>query len=259
LSNNRCPFTGPTAEELALRAGPVVYQGWIHSREPTLRALWHRRWAVARQGRLDLYENETMAKIVSTVPLQQCRVEKLVVQDSRLQDGCDFEHGIRVVLGKGLGFGKEKLLATTSEGEQNGWGGALMSCRQGVLEVAAPATAPQVSAGSEAVDKKEHVNETGAGRQFGENLGKVLPIPPGPRLSGSKKSGFVHHGRCLSMQSACDALSAWSRWHEGGLVRRASRRASCTVWAPYRKSTVCGGWNESHPMRSCSIDESLVL
>ena len=113
----------PTAEELALRAGPVVYQGWLHSREPTLRALWHRRWAVARQGRLDLYENETMAKIVSTVPLQQCRVEKLVVQDSRLQDGCDFEHGIRVVLGKGLGFGKEKLLATTSEGEQNGWGG----------------------------------------------------------------------------------------------------------------------------------------
>ena len=249
----------PEGSATAPPRGAVVYQGWIHSREPTLRALWHRRWAVARQGRLDLYENETMAKIVSTVPLQQCRVEKLVVQDSRLQDGCDFEHGIRVVLGKGLGFGKEKLLATTSEGEQNGWGGALMSCRQGVLEVAAPATAPQVSACSEAVDKKEHVNETGAGRQFGENLGKVLPIPPGPRLSGSKKSGFVHHGRCLSMQSACDALSAWSRWHEGGLVRRASRRASCTVWAPYRKSTVCGGWNESHPMRSCSIDESLVL
>ena len=143
MSNNRCPFTGPTAEELALRAGPVVYQGWLHSREPTLRALWHRRWAVARQGRLDLYENETMAKIVSTVPLQQCRVEKLVVRDSRLQDGCDFEHGIRVVLGKGLGFGKEKLLATTSEGEQNGWGGALMSCRQGVLEVAVQAAAPQ--------------------------------------------------------------------------------------------------------------------
>ena len=140
-----------TEEELALRAGPVVCQGWIHSREPTLRALWHRRWAVARQGRLDLYENETMAKIVSTVPLQQCRVEKLVVRDSRLQDGCDFEHGIRVVLGKGLGFGKEKLLATTSEGEQNAWGAGLMVCRHGVLEVAAPAaTLPAAAAPSQA-------------------------------------------------------------------------------------------------------------
>jgi len=70
-----------------------------------------------------------------------------VVRDSRLQDGCDFEHGIRVVLGKGLGFGKEKLLATTSEGEQNAWGAGLMACRQGVLEVAAPAaTLPAAAA-----------------------------------------------------------------------------------------------------------------
>ena len=171
MSNNRCPFTGPTAEELALRAGPVVYQGWLHSREPTLRALWHRRWAVARQGRLDLYENETMAKIVSTVPLQQCRVEKLVVQDSRLQDGCDFEHGIRVVLGKGLGFGKEKLLATTSEGEQNGWGGALMSCRQGVLEVQAPD-----AEGLERIEKLRNVVHEARGQalsSFGARLASI--------------------------------------------------------------------------------------
>ena len=60
----------PEGSATAPPRGAVVYQGWIHSREPTLRALWHRRWAVARQGRLDLYENETMAKIVSTVPLQ---------------------------------------------------------------------------------------------------------------------------------------------------------------------------------------------
>ena len=158
----------PEGSATAPPRGAVVYQGWLHSREPTLRALWHRRWAVARQGRLDLYENETMAKIVSTVPLQQCRVEKLVVQDSRLQDGCDFEHGIRVVLGKGLGFGKEKLLATTSEGEQNGWGGALMSCRQGVLEVQAPD-----AEGLERIEKLRSVVEQEALARVG-GLGAML-------------------------------------------------------------------------------------
>jgi len=177
----------PTAEELALRAGPVVYQGWIHSREPTLRALWHRRWAVARQGRLDLYENETMAKIVSTVPLQQCRVEKLVVRDSRLQDGCDFEHGIRVVLGKGLGFGKEKLLATTSEGEQNGWGGALMSCRQGVLEVAVQAAAPQ---------GPEGIAPIAGGTRMGRSSSKVI------EWSRSTKGAVVTASRKLSPLTA---------------------------------------------------------
>ncbi|KAJ1468461.1 hypothetical protein T484DRAFT_1855133, partial [Baffinella frigidus] len=122
-------------EEVAAQAGPVVHQGWIHSRENVLRGLWHRRWAVARQGRLDLYESEDVTKVVQTVPLQECRVEKLQVRDGRLQEGCDFECGIRVVLGKGLGFGKEKLLAAASPEEQNAWGGALMACRQGVLQV----------------------------------------------------------------------------------------------------------------------------
>jgi len=39
-----------------------------------------------------------------------------------------------VVLGKGLGFGKEKLLAAASPEEQNAWGAALMGCRKGILQ-----------------------------------------------------------------------------------------------------------------------------
>ena len=78
------------------------------------------------------------------LPMQECRVEKMVVRDGRLQSGCDFECGIRVVLGKGLGFGKEKLLAAASPEEQNAWGGALMECRKGVLQVPYRRTMPRV-------------------------------------------------------------------------------------------------------------------
>ena len=73
--------------------------------------------------------------MVKILPMQECRVEKMVVRDGRLQAGCDFECGIRVVLGNGLGFGKEKLLAAASPEEQNAWGGALLACRKGVFQV----------------------------------------------------------------------------------------------------------------------------
>jgi len=47
-----------------------------HSKEPDIRKLWHKRWAVARTGRLDIYTDSDLHTHVLTVPLAQCRVEK---------------------------------------------------------------------------------------------------------------------------------------------------------------------------------------
>ena len=62
-------------------------------------------------------------------------MERFQARDATKQAGCDFDFGIRVVLGTGLGFGKEKLLAAASPEEQNAWGGAFLACRKGVLQV----------------------------------------------------------------------------------------------------------------------------
>ena len=59
-----------------------------------------------------------MAKLLTTVPLNQCRVEKMRVRDGRVQEGCDFEFGIRIVLSKGvlLGLRREGALAGGDDG-----------------------------------------------------------------------------------------------------------------------------------------------
>eukprot|EP00960_Hanusia_phi_P065379 766077-Hanusia_phi.AAC.1 len=108
-------------KDIQSAAPKAYYQGWLYSREPALLALWHKRWCVVRQGQLDLYEDDSMQKLVMSVPLSQCRIEKTRVLDGRLQQGCDFEYGIRVVLGKGILMelgAKERVLAAGSEEER---------------------------------------------------------------------------------------------------------------------------------------------
>ncbi|EKX43973.1 hypothetical protein GUITHDRAFT_110081 [Guillardia theta CCMP2712] len=180
---------------------PPVRQGWLYSREPALLALWHKRWCVVRQGQLDLYEDDSMQKLVMTVPLSQCRIEKTRVMDGRLQQGCDFEYGIRVVLGKGILMelgAQERLLAAGSEEEREGWGAALMSCRQGALEVGGrPEASGQRAAGR---------NETGEGlggrlAKWGVAIGKgvesVLSADPQDTIKKVKEEAGKHVGGVL--------------------------------------------------------------
>jgi len=53
-------------------------------------------------------------KLLFSLPLLQCRIEKSQFQDGLEQKGCDFEFGIRVLAGAGFGR-QERLLAVAAE------------------------------------------------------------------------------------------------------------------------------------------------
>lgn len=61
--------------------GPVVFEGWLWSKEVTTTRIWHRRWCVARPGILQVMEKDEDGaseggvdpRIVKTVQLAGCR------------------------------------------------------------------------------------------------------------------------------------------------------------------------------------------
>ena len=57
---------------------------------------------MVRQGRLDFYESEATSRLLFSLPLLQCRIEKSQFLDASEQKGCDFEFGVRVVAGEGF-------------------------------------------------------------------------------------------------------------------------------------------------------------
>ena len=56
---------GGAADVRAEVAGPVAMQGWLQSREPSLMRLWQWRWCVVRPGQLEIYEDQSMGRLVS--------------------------------------------------------------------------------------------------------------------------------------------------------------------------------------------------
>jgi len=62
-------------------SGPVVFEGWLWSKEVTTTRIWHRRWCVARPGILQVMEKDEDGaseggvdpRIVKTVQLAGCR------------------------------------------------------------------------------------------------------------------------------------------------------------------------------------------
>jgi len=124
----------PTAAQLP----SAVKQGWIHSKEPSGKKLWFRRWGVVSHGQLEMFEDQSARNLMLSVPLKECRVEKMKVRDGHLQKDCDYDYAIRLVLGKRGGImakNNMRFLAGETEVARSEWGGALMSCRLGKLEV----------------------------------------------------------------------------------------------------------------------------
>jgi hypothetical protein len=62
-------------------AGPVVYEGWLWSKEVSTTRIWHKRWCVARPGMLQVIDKDedgasergAAPRIVKTVQLAGCR------------------------------------------------------------------------------------------------------------------------------------------------------------------------------------------
>ena len=134
------PFAGKSAvkeEEEEEALPPAVFQGWLFAREPGLRKYWHNRWAVVRRGSLDIYEDPAADErcALYSVPLHECRIERMAVQDGHLQRGCDYEFAWRVVVPSKLGVGVGKrIFAVQSEQERNDWGAALIASRTAKLQ-----------------------------------------------------------------------------------------------------------------------------
>jgi hypothetical protein len=100
---------GGMKEEEEVLSAPV-YQGWLWCREPGLRKYWYNRWGVVRQGRFDIYADPGAdeRKPLHTIPLNDCRIERIAVKDAHLQRACDFEFGFRVIEARGVSM---RLLA----------------------------------------------------------------------------------------------------------------------------------------------------
>jgi hypothetical protein len=77
---------GMKEEEEEVLCAPV-YQGWLWCREPGMRKYWYNRWGVVRQGRFDIYEDPGAdeRKPLHTIPLNECRIERMAVKDGHLQ------------------------------------------------------------------------------------------------------------------------------------------------------------------------------
>jgi len=137
-------------------------QGWIYSKEPKGKKVWHKRWAVISPGQLALYEDEAAAIKVMEVSLKECRVEKMRARDGHVQKDCDFEYAIRLVLEKkGFLSSNTRVFAATSEEERGAWGAALMSCREGKLEVYPVAYATPAAAAAAAAAAKGMMQSAG--------------------------------------------------------------------------------------------------
>jgi hypothetical protein len=182
-----------------------VHTGWLYSKEPDIRKLWHRRWAVASPGRLDLYEDESMASLKLTVPLSKCRTEMEQVNDGRLQTGCDFPHAIRLVLGAGTAVGlgkKERLLAADSQSMRDAWNDSFMMCRDG------PAIQASLS------PRKSAVQDAGSH--------SIPPPPPGlPAPPSTAASSTAERGSGDGFGALSDMLSNVKR----GMIDKLDRWA----------------------------------